>query len=739
MDFIYLFRVLLKRKWIILGAAVLATVVAYFLTRNEAKLYRSTAQVSTGFTMRPDVSVTDENFSFYEAESKFNNTIITAKSPSVLSLVSYKLILHDLTNKSPFRVLGPEQKQSNTFKQVNLEQAKQQFERKLETMSMLNSYNPEEKKLIEFINLYGYNYKSIGAGLNVSRLQRTDYLQIDYFSENPELSAFVANSVFEQFIRYYSNIRTTKTQESIDTLRSIMDKKKLELENKNNLLRGEGIVDVTLQTGGSLDQISSLENSLVEEKKKQVQLYSNLRKVNARINAIGKPTNNTDNNPNSNSELLILKNEMNDAYAEYIRGGSTDKNLLDKYNRLKSEYQNKVINSGGTSTTNRNNKDELTRLVNEKNDIEIDIQAANVTINELQNKIAAVNGNMRAGASKGAAVETLIKEVELANNEYLAAKEKYNTALDVINSTTTNFRQILLAQPAIEPEPSKRMMIIGMSGIAVFITSILIIVLLTYLDSSLKTPSIFNKVVDLKLISMVNFMNLKQQNLKDLVAGTAKPLDRKEKNRTNVFRESFRKLRYEIESTNKKIFLFTSTSKGQGKTTLIQALSYSMSLSKKKILIIDTNFSNNDLTVQLKADAVLDQFQPRTLNGTSSKLILEQVKALSTDVGAGTVFAIGSESGDYTPSEILPRENILQHLKELTNEFDYIFLEGPPLNDFSDSKELLKYVDGVIAVFSASHIMKQTDKQSLNFFKDLNGKFCGSVLNKVDLKNVNVT
>ncbi len=738
MDFIYLFRVLLKRKWIIIGAAVLATVVAYFLTRNEAKLYRSTAQVSTGFTVRPDVSVTDENFSFFEAESKFNNTIITAKSPSVLSLVSYKLILHDLTSKTPFRVLKPEQKQSNVYKQVNLEQAKQQFARKLETMSMLNSYNPEEKKLIEFINLYGYNYKSVGAGLNVSRLQRTDYLQIDYFSENPEMSAFVANSVYEQFIRYYSNIRTTKTQESIDTLRSIMEKKKTELDNKNNLLRGEGIVDVTLQTGGSLDQISSLENSLVEEKKKQVQLYSNLRKVNARISALGKPVTNNENNPNSNSELLILKNEMNDTYAEYIRGGSTDKNLLAKYNRLKSEYQSKVINSGGTSTTNRNSNDELSKLVNEKSDIEIDIQAANVTINDLQNKIAAVNGNMRAGASKGAAVETLIKEVELANNEYLAAKEKYNTALDVINSTTTNFRQILLAQPAIEPEPSKRMMIIGMSGIAVFITSILIIVLLTYLDSSLKTPSIFNKVVDLKLISMVNFMNLKQQNLKDLVAGNVKPKDKKD-NRTNVFRESFRKLRYEIESTNKKIFLFTSTSKGQGKTTLIQALSYSMSLSKKKILIIDTNFSNNDLTVQLNADPVLDQFKPRTVNGSNSQAILEQVRALSTDVGAGTVFAIGSESGDYTPSEILPRENILQHLKELTNEFDYIFLEGPPLNDYSDSKELLKYVDGVIAVFSASHIMKQTDKQSLNFFKDLNGKFCGSVLNKVDLKNVNVT
>jgi polysaccharide biosynthesis transport protein len=87
----------------------------------------------------------------------------------------------------------------------------------------------------------------------------------------------------------------------------------------------------------------------------------------------------------------------------------------------------------------------------------------------------------------------------------------------------------------------------------------------------------------------------------------------------------------------------------------------------------------------------------------------------------------------------LPRENILQHLREYTKEFDYIFLEGPPLNDYSDSMELSQYVDGVIAVFSATHVVKQIDKESMKFFKDLNGKFIGSILNKVDLQDVNAS
>jgi len=235
---------------------------------------------------------------------------------------------------------------------------------------------------------------------------------------------------------------------------------------------------------------------------------------------------------------------------------------------------------------------------------------------------------------------------------------------------------------------------------------------------------------------MVNFMNLKKKSLEDIVANRADSEDTHEKKRHNVFRESIRKLRYEIESSGKKIFLFTSTKKGQGKTTLIQALSYSMSLSKKKILIIDTNFCNNDLTVQLNADPVLEKFVPFT---SDKAALIKQIKNASKDIGVGTVYVMGSEGGDYTPSEILPRENILHHLHELTSEFDYIFLEGPPLNDFSDSKELAQYVDGVIAVFSATYIIKQIDKESISFFKELNGKFSGSILNMVDLKNVNVT
>jgi succinoglycan biosynthesis transport protein ExoP len=731
MDLAYLFRVLMKRKWIIIGSAFLASIVAWIFTRNERKTYFSSTRISTGFAIPDEIKVNEANYNMYDAEVKFNNAINTWTSPSVISLLSYELILHDMTNPKPFRRLTAAQKQSEFYKSVDPEVARRVFQDKLETMSVLTSYKPDEKLLLEYLNLYGYGYKYLIQSINIFQVQRTDYIEVDVKSENPELSAFVVNRAFVQFLRYFRNIRSTKSQESIDTLQSIMEKKKQEWEDKNKLVSGAGLGDVASENTSKLDLISQFEKSLNDENDKQTDYSYQLRRLDQKLEAINGGTKTNGTGANNNEELLQARKAMNEAYADYLK--TNDKAMLAKYNQLKNEYSTKYANSdpGGDKVPDSRNE-----LLEKKNDIEVTMQAGKDKIRALENKISSLKAGVSSASSKNANVESLLGEAKLAEKDYFDAKQRYTNALDIGSSAVNNFRQLQIAQPAIEPEPSKRMIVVGMAGLVTFLTAVLVIVLLSYLDSSVRTPGIFARVMNLKLISIVNFMSMKNKALKDVITGNIKESGLIERKRSNVFRESIRKLRYEIETSGKKTFLFTSTKKGQGKTTLIQALSYSLSMSKKKILIIDTNFSNNDLTVQLHGDPVLEKISNEDL-GVSPSL---KVKVFSKSVGAGSgeIFIIGSAGGDYTPSEVLPRENLLTQLPSLLGEFDYIFLEGPPLNDFSDSRELVHYVEGVVAVFSAMDIIKQIDKESAHFFKDLNGKFCGSILNMIDLENVNV-
>jgi succinoglycan biosynthesis transport protein ExoP len=738
MDFLYLLRLLLKRKWWIIGAAVLAAGVAWALTINQPKKYRSLAEISTGFTVNDELKVSNENLDLYGADQKFNNVVVTFMSPSTISLLSYNLILHDLQSPSPFRGLSPQELSSPLCQRIDKDQAIRIFQNKLTTMSMLTSFVPQEKDLLEFLALYRYDYKSLTNVLAVYRYQRTDYIEIDCSTENPMLSAFIVNTVFPQFLRYYQNVRSSKSAESIDTLQSLMDRKKQDLDAKNALLKSEGILDVGAENSSKLEMIMNLETALTQQKAAQTQRTYELQKINQKLNDLGgAPANNGKTTNNRNDDLLKLKNSMTAAYQAYVIDGSSDPALEKKYENLKSEYQNKISSistSDNAGAAAGLTDDERKIQLDKKSDIQADMRAGSDNIEAMQTKINELRSNLLKDASKGAAIETLLKDAELANKEYLAAKQKYNDAIDITSSAVNNFRLILAGQPAIDPEPSKRPLIVGMAGASTFVIAILILVFMTYMDSSIKTPIVFAKMVNLKLICMINVMNLKQKNLAKIIVDRDTIPDEADNKRHNLFRESLRKLRYEVETSGKKTFLFASTKKGEGKTTLIQALAYAMSMSKKKILIIDTNFCNNDLTIQMNAEPILEKIHP---DETSNTPLLEQVRMAAKDIGVGGVFVIGSEGGDYTPSEILPRENLLHHLNELTSEYDYIFLEGPPLNDFSDSKELSQYVDGVIAVFSATHIIKQIDRQSMTFFSELNGKFCGAVLNMVDLKDVN--
>lgn len=712
---------------------MIAAAVAYVFTLNQPSKYRSTAQVATGYTTYDPVKLVNENVDYWTQETKFNNAIVTFTSPAVINLLSYDLMLHDLT-QTPFTQLKDEDRKK-AFANISKEEAIKAFRTKIDSLQMISSTSKEDRKLLNMLWIYRYDPGSVLNNLSVTRFQRSDYLNISYVSKDPGLSAFAVNSAFEQFNRYYGSNRNKSVAESVDTLKAIMDRKKQILDEKNRILQQAGITmgSTNSQSINDLNIIPNLQAELTNQRSKLTTLQSDLRKINQRLATLeSKPA---ENNTAVNDEIIQLRNAMNAAYNDYIK--SNDQADYKKYTDLNTKYQQKVLALRNTSDPSKNPAEERIDLQNQKTDKEIDIQSTTSFISTLESKINSLRASASSSSSsRSAAGETLIKEAQLANQEYLDAQQKYNLATDIGGASLNNFRLVVPGQPPLVPEPSRRILIIALAGFAAFFTTIAIIVFLTYLDSSVRTPLIFQKNVNLKLISLVNFMNLKNKNIKDVIANTYVSTDSEEANRNNTFRESLRKLRYEIETSGKKIFLFTSTKKGQGKTTLIQALSYSMSLSKKRVLIIDTNFCNNDLTVQLDAEPILEKIIPHNFD---DKNLVEEIKKRSKDLGVGSIYAIGSAGGDYTPSEILPRENLLHHLKTLTSYFDYIFLEGPPLNDFSDSKELAQYVEGVIAVFSAQDVIKQIDRQSIAFFKeDLNGKFCGSILNMVDLKNVNV-
>lgn len=723
MDVIYFLKALLKKKWLILFCSVLAVLAAFFFTMNKPRLYVSTAQMATGLTITDQIRLRDDHVNIFELDQKFESLVQTVNSPIVISQVSYDLIIHDLTSKEPFRTLTEAQLKSTAFRNISKEHILELCRRKHDSLQMLTTYKPEEKKLIEFMKLYRYDYQSISKQLTAARLQRTDYIDLTFRSEHPELSAYVVNTLYTEFIRFYRGQRSEMSVENVETFAQLVEQKKRELDDKIENMRAykaaEGILNVAQASGSEVDLIKQFEKNLFDERANINNLQASLRHIDdqLRIAGTGKPV-----YSNQNNEILLLRRQLNTLNEEYLQSGVPDKAKEEKIKALRLELQEKMDNAG-MITGKQTNTDELTQ---KKGSIEAQISAASQNAANLESRIRTLKGSLGSYASKEAMVSSMQEEVTMAQEDYNKLKEKLNAAIDNRAAPQDHFKQSLVGQPAINPESSKRLMIMGLSGISVFFLTALGILFLEFIDTSLKSPSIFERTVDLKLISTINHTDLHRYSILEILQKKDKSKRFAKKKRQNTFRELLRKLRYEVEHSGDQIFLFTSTDSQQGKTTLVQALAYSLSLSNRKVLIIDTNFCNNDLTMQLEAMPTLETFSI-----PPERFSIESIRDIVTTYAMDGVEVIGCKGGDYTPAEILPPNHLLHYLNKLTDYYDYILLEGAPLNDYTDSKELVDFADKVIAVFSSRTSLNQTDRESIHFLQQLDGKFLGAVLNNI--------
>jgi Mrp family chromosome partitioning ATPase/uncharacterized protein involved in exopolysaccharide biosynthesis len=737
MELTYIIRILLKSKKYILGSGLLAGLVALIFSFFLKDQYISRSQISTGYTIRQEIKLSDASFDIGEIDIKFNNAIENITSPKVLNLLSYKLMLHDLDFENKFSSIDTlDITKEKGLENLNYDEVRSLLKRKYDNLSLLNGSVDEEKKVIGLIELFGYDIESIREKLDVYRYQRSDYINIVYTSENPYLSEYIVNELIKEFQRYFEVSRRERSMEAKRTLDSILYEREIDLKNKvalkSNYLRDSKNTASNNIASARINKSSDYESIIADGLSKIQSLTYQLEQVDKQIQSLGVVEVPTSSAP-SNKEYVDLRKRYNELTNQYIRGGSTDQILKAEIDQLQIRLKALASNASSTlKTDNSGRLGQLNTLKKEKIDLEAAIRSSNASVEFYRSKLEKMGVVIPRNLIKAPAtdkIDQLDKDIELSMMEYTSAKEKMDIVDGLVDPGQSNFKQTIYGQVALEPEPSKRLILILLSFVAGLLFSSFIFILITYFDQRIKTPTQFQRLTNLPLIGVINFIDLKASSLKEHIV----QIEKNATKRSNNFREFLRKMRYEIESSGKRTIMFTSTEPNQGKTTLLQSLAFSLSLSKKRVLLIDTNFCNNDLSVLNDAKPTLEMFSFDKVTKDDNAL-----KKLISPTGVENVDIIGCKGGDYTPNEILPKDHILNHLDYFLNMYDFIFIEGAPLNGYTDAKELSQYVDGIVAIFSANAEIKSADKESIKYFRTIPDKFLGSVLNQLDLNEYRV-
>lgn len=188
--------------------------------------------------------------------------------------------------------------------------------------------------------------------------------------------------------------------------------------------------------------------------------------------------------------------------------------------------------------------------------------------------------------------------------------------------------------------------------------------------------------------------------------------------------ESYRKLRtnikYLFKDKSLKKVLVTSTEKGEGKSTIASNLACIFAKDSKKILIIDCD---------LRSPSIHEIFEVSNEIGFSD-VIIDITKLEESIINYCEYLDIlASGKIPKSPSELLGSTNMDILLEKLSESYDLIIIDSPPLLSVTDAQIISTKVDGTVLVIKANKVSKENVLISKSILEKLNSKILGAVLN----------
>ncbi len=734
-------NILKKHKYGLIIMPIVVMIVTFFLVRKLPDIYTSHSRLSAGLTAgSQSIQLAQQLLNGVDnnAESKvnqtFSNVTQTMQLQVVVDQVSYLLILHDLTDKDPFRTPSKLLKSLNTdARQHAIEVYTKQYNERQPLYLM----DKDQKGLNDVLVSMKYDYESLKDKIRINRVENSDFIDVVYESDNPYLSAFVVNTLCKEFITYYASNNQQNKLQTVDFLYDMMMKRKDSLDAKIEALKNFKIQNKILNT---TDEAKNLYTQISDF---EIRLKLAQREVEANTGAI----NSIDSkfNPQEkqyvegrqaqiNQDIVSDEQALNTLNDKYIKSGF-DENIKRQVDSLKDVLSRRINQSSDKYLVNPLVSKEA--LIAQKLKLEMDLSLAKNGIRSYQSSIEDLNARLSALAPSEAVIQSYESDIAILTKEYLELLARFNQS-NMQLSNTTPIKQIEMAVPG-SKLPSKKIVMVALSGVVSGIVYLLILFVIFYLDDSVndadelldKTevkilgalPVIKSSLLDIQKSWNLLPVNPSNNKITKLIGKHTDLQNLFGKQTTNTINNSFKRLlrstRFEINMAlgGARNLVITSLCEEEGKTLVSLSLVSSYQMMNKKVLLIDGNFTNPGITTITRPKYFIEDY----LMGKTHLYEL---------VDEGNITVLGNKGNDISLFEINTEGEVEQKLLQLKDVFDIVLIETPALSMLSQSKEWIKVADRVLCVFEAHNTISSEMKKQILYLKDKNGKFIGWIFNK---------
>ncbi len=197
--------------------------------------------------------------------------------------------------------------------------------------------------------------------------------------------------------------------------------------------------------------------------------------------------------------------------------------------------------------------------------------------------------------------------------------------------------------------------------------------------------------------------------------------------------ESFSHLRNSILYTPKNsdstpVFCVVSASENSGKSTVVANLAFSFANISKRVLLID-----GDMRCPVQQKFFGYKKYSTGLSEILSGIVKDKSEAIvKTDNEYLDIIPSGHIPPN--PSELIINHRFGELIAELKQDYDYIFVDFPPIGVVSDALNVAKHIDGYIFVIRANISNSISVKKSFENTENIGGNIVGICLNDVSYK-----
>lgn len=638
-------------------------------------------------------------------------------------------------------------KQDKTSSLIQLNSANSQNTTSLETeVRVISSTSILQKALYQInqSNLPGtpINLSDLQQGLEITNIDKTDVLQIDYTSTNPKLAALVVNQLMQAYVD--NNLSTNRAAaisagnfisgqlpkvrgnvaRADAALRSFKEKNKI-----TDLEQTQELVAANMERIGS--QIDSVEAQIADLNSRSRFLQTKLRMRPQQVLAVSSLSQ----SPAVQAtlgEFQDLQRKLADARSRYQEANPVIVQLKDKEVQLKTLLQAQVAQVLQGEKTGSNQRLQVGQTQQELMSDLIQLETNRIG---LVTQMTALSKQRASYQQRAATLPRLEQEQRQEQRELSAAESTYETLLKnlqeikvIENRTVGNVQIIETAEVATGPINANNTSAMLAGILAGVLVAAGVVYILEIRDKKIKTVKEARELFEYTLLGTIPIFskttktaNSTPQNLE--TKRSALPV--LESPRSSIS-ESYRMLHANLNFVDVdkalKVIVVTSSVPKEGKSTTCANLAAAMTQLDYRVLVIDADIrspSQHHIWQIGNEVGLMNVIAGQTrLNDT----VIETTKNLY-------ILTAGVSTSNL--DVILDSRKIAVLLNQWVEQYDYIIIDTPPLAITADACVLGKMADGVLLVTRPGLADSITAKLTKEYLEQSGQNILGIVVNGV--------